>query len=119
MNLQLTELVIKEMERRTPYKMVGTQEEADTILDGTINFADKNIVVENPFNMPRQLQAQMNVSVSWTHNPPTAEELDKGPTTIAENVNFVPEIGETSLTAFYRVNQALAKQIVDMMEKPW
>ena len=118
-NLQLTELVIKEMERRTPYKMVGTQEEADTILDGTINFADKNIVVENPFNMPRQLQAQMNVSVSWTHNPPTAEELDKGPTTIAENVNFVPEIGETSLTAFYRVNQALAKQIVDMMEKPW
>lgn len=118
-NFQLTELVIKEIERRSPYKVVGTQEDADTILDGTINFADKNLIVENPFNMPRQLTAQMNVSVSWTHNPPTAEEIDRGPTTIAETINFVPEIGETSLTAFYRVNQALAKQIVDMMEQPW
>lgn len=118
-NLQLTELVIKEIERRSHFKVVGTQDEADTILDGTINFADKNLVVENPFNMPRQLTATMNCSVNWTHNPPTAEELDRGPTVIAETINFVPEIGESSLTAFYRVNQALAKQIVDMMENPW
>lgn len=118
-NTQLTSLVIDEINRRTPFRVVGTQEEADTILDGTVNFADKNIIVENPFNLPRQLMATMNVSVNWTHNPPTAEELDRGPTTIAENFNFVPEIGETSMTAFYRVNQALAKQIVDMMEQPW
>ena len=118
-NLQLTELVIKEIERRTPFKVVGTADEADTILDGTVNFADKNIVVENPFNFPRQLTAQINASVNWTHNPPTKEELDRGFATIAETVNFVPEIGESSMTAFYRTNQALAKQIVDMMEKPW
>ncbi len=118
-NLQLTELVIKEIERRTPYKVVGTQDNADTIIDGTVNFADKTLMVENPFNYPRQIQAMMNVSVNWTHNPPTAEELDRGPTTIAENFSFVPEVGETSMTAFYRTNQALAKQIVDMMEKAW
>ena len=118
-NTQLTELVIKEIESRTPYKVVGTRADADTILDGTINFADKNILVENPFNLPRQLLATLNTSVSWTHNPPTMDELDRGPTVIAENFNFVPETGETSMTAFYRVNQALAKQIVDMMEKPW
>ncbi|GAC1463735.1 MAG: hypothetical protein NVSMB9_01540 [Isosphaeraceae bacterium] len=118
-NLQLTELVIKEIERRAGYKVVGTQEEADTILDGTINFADKNIMVENPFNLPRQLTAQINASVRWTHNPPTLEDFERGPTVIAETVNFVPEVGETSMGAFYRTNQALAKQIVDMMEKPW
>jgi len=118
-NFQLTELVIKEIERRTPFKVVGTQEGADTILDGTINFADKNIFIENPFNFPRQLSATVNASVNWTHNPPTQEQLDRGPTVIAENINFVPEIGETSMTAFYRTNQALAKQIVDMMEQPW
>ena len=51
---------------------------------------------------------------------PTAEELAPGHATIvAESVNFVPEIGETSETAFYRACQALAKQIVDMMESPW
>jgi hypothetical protein len=118
-NLQLTELVIKEIERRTPWKVVGTQDGADMILNGTVNYATKNIVVENPFNMPRQLSAQINVSVAFVHNPPTPEEIEKGMTQVTENINFVPEIGETSETAFYRTNQALAKQIVDMMENPW
>jgi hypothetical protein len=118
-NLELTELVIKEIERRTPYKVVGTQEEADSIIDGTVNFADKNIMVESPFNLPRQLTATINCAVNWTHNPPTFEELDRGPTTLSETFNFVPEIGETSRTAFYRTEQALAKQIVDMMEQAW
>jgi Lipopolysaccharide-assembly len=117
--LQLTELVIKEIERRSAYKVVGTQEGADTILDGTINFADKNIVVENPFNMPRQLTAMLNCAVSWTHNPPTNDDLNRGSTQINETFNFIPEIGESSQTAFYKANQALAEQIVDMMEKAW
>jgi hypothetical protein len=118
-NLQLTDLVTHEIERRTPYKVVGTADGADAILDGTINFADKNIMVENPFNLPRQLNATINCSVNWTHNPPTQEELARGPTIIAESINFVPEIGETSVTAFYRTNQSIAKQIVDMMEQAW
>ena len=118
-HIQLTDLVIREIDKRAPYKPVGSQQGADTILDGTVNFADKNLVVENPFNMPRQLVAMLNASVNWTRNPPTQEDLDRGPTIISENINFIPEIGETSLTAFYRTNQALAKQIVDMMEKAW
>lgn len=118
-NLQLTQLVINEIHNRTTYRVVGNIDEADTILDGTVNFADKNIMVESPFNLPRQLSATLNVSVNWTHNPPTSEELDRGSTTISEMVNFVPEIGETSETAFYRTCELLARQIVDMMEKPW
>lgn len=118
-NFQLTELVQKEISHRTPYKVVGRIEDADTILEGTINFADKNLVVESPFNLPRQLNATINVSVRWTHNPPTEEEKKRPPTVVADTINFVPEIGETSMTAFYRVNQNLATQIVDMMEQPW
>jgi hypothetical protein len=118
-NLNLTELIQKEIMHRTPYKVVGTPEEADTILEGTINYADKNIVVENPFNLPRELNGTINVSVKWTHNPPTDAEKNQIPTIIAETVNFVPEVGETSLTAFYRINQNIAAQIVDMMEQPW
>jgi len=119
LNLNLTEMVQKEIFQRSPYKVVGRPEDADTILEGTINFADKNIVVENPFNLPRELNATVNVTVKWTHNPPTEVEKNRPPTVVAETVNFVPEVGETSLTAFYRVNQKLAAQIVDMMEQPW
>jgi len=118
-NLIMTELVIKEIQQRTPYKVVGSLAEAETVLDGTINFADKNLWVENPFNLPRELTAQLNASVNWTHNPPTADELDRGPTVIGEALNFVPEIGETSQTAFYKTCYLLAKQVVGMMERPW
>jgi hypothetical protein len=118
-NFQLTELVQKEIEKRTPFKVVGTPEGADMILDGEINFADKNIIVENPFNLPRQLTAILFVNVKWTHNPPLAKELTALPVTVSATVNFVPEVGETSMTAFLRANQKLAMQIVDMMEEPW
>ena len=119
LNLNLTEMIQKEIKNRTPYKVVGTPENADTILEGTINYGDKNIVVESPFNLPRELNATVAVSVKWVHNPPSDADKARPPTVVAETVNFVPEVGETSLTAFYRTNQMLAAQIVDMMEQPW
>ena len=119
LNLNLCEMVQKEIMQRSPYKVVGRPEGADTILEGTINYTDKNTVVENPFNLPRELNATINVSVKWTHNPPTEAEKNRPPTIVSETVNFVPEVGESALTAFYRVNQRLAAQIVDMMEQPW
>ena len=119
LNLNLTEMIQKEIKNRTPYKVVGTPENADTILEGTINYGDKNIVVESPFNLPRELNATVAVSVKWVHNPPSDADKARPPTVVAETVNFVPEVSETSLTAFYRTNQMLAAQIVDMMEQPW
>ena len=59
---------------------------------------------------PRELNATITVSVNWTHNPPTEVEKTRPPTIVSETVNFVPEVGETSLTAFYRVNQSLARR---------
>ncbi|APW60047.1 LPS assembly lipoprotein LptE [Paludisphaera borealis] len=115
----LTRQVQQEITRRTPYKLVHRIEEADTVLTGTINFVDKNIIVEAPTNLPRQLTRTINVSVNWVHNPPTDLEKKRQPTIVSETLNFVPEVGETSLTATTKVNASLAAQIVDMMEQPW
>lgn len=115
----LTELVQKEIGRRTPYRLVDDIERADTVLTGSINFVDKNILVENPFNLPRQLTRTINASVNWIHNPPTEAEKTREPTIISETMNFVPEVGETAVTATYATCQRLAAQIVDMMEQPW
>ena len=117
-NLQLTELVIKEIERRTPYKVVGTPEDADSTLEGTVNFSDKNVIVENPFNLPRQLTSTVIVMATWTDNKAEKKE-NPNPAVIAETFNFYPEIGETSEAAFYRTCEKLATQIVNMMEEPW
>lgn len=115
----LTRQVQEEIMRRTPYKLVHRLEEADTVLTGTINFVSKNILVEAPTNLPRQLTRSISVSVNWVHNPPTELERKRPPTIVSETRNFVPEAGETALTATIKVNQAIAEQIVDMMEKPW
>jgi hypothetical protein len=116
---QLTEAVEKEIALRTPYKVVGRHEDADSLLTGVITTDAKNLIVEAPTNLPRQLNAALTVSTKWTHNPPTEIEEKQIPTVVAETINFVPEVGETALTAYNHVIQSIAKQIVDMMEQPW
>jgi hypothetical protein len=116
---QLTEAVIKEIHLRSPYRVVASHEEADSLLTGTIYSDAKNLVVEAPTNLPRGLNASIMVQTKWTHNPPTEIESKQIATTISETINFIPEVGETTLSAYNHVIQSIAKQIVDMMEQPW
>jgi hypothetical protein len=116
---QLTEAVEKEISLRTPYRVVGNHEKADSLLSGVITYADKNLVVEAPTNLPRGLNSTISIQANWTHNPPTEIEYRRIPTIVSETINFFPEVGETSVSAFNHVIQSLAKQIVDMMEQPW
>lgn len=116
--LQLTELVQKEIERRTPYKVVGKPDDADTTLSGTINYAEKNVVVENPDNLARQLTATMIVAVTWTDNK-AVEKQNTNPASVAQTFNFYPEIGESVEAAFYRNAEKMAVEIVNMMEQTW
>ncbi|MGO9464058.1 MAG: hypothetical protein ACLQVF_07865 [Isosphaeraceae bacterium] len=116
---QLTEAVCKEISLRTPYRVVGDKSKADSILSGIVSYADKNLVVEAPTNLPRELNGTINVAVNWTRNPPTDIEKLRPPTIVAETINFVPEVGETSLSGFNHVIQSIAKQVVDMMEQAW
>ncbi len=117
-NLMLTEQVIKEIERRTPYKVVGSPEEADTTLEGTITFSDKNVVLESPYNLPRQLTTTMVVMATWTDNK-AEEKKAPNPAVISDTFNFYPEIGESAQAAYERTCEKLATQIVNMMEQPW
>lgn len=120
LNLMLTEAVAKEIEKRTPYKVVGTPDGADSSLTGEVTFADKNLVVENPQNLPRQLSADLVVSVRWTDNrQPSGNPKDVGTVTLRETVTFSPEFGDTSMSAYQKACQKMAEQIASMMEQPW
>jgi Lipopolysaccharide-assembly len=119
MQLMLTEAVTKEINMRTPFRVVGNPEKADSILRGVITVTDKNLVVEAPTNLPREVNAMMSVWINWTHNPETEDEKKRPPTQVTEVNNFVPEVGETTLSAYTQIVQSIAKQIVDMMEQPW
>ncbi len=120
LNLMLTEAVAKEIEKRTPYKVVGTPDGADSTLSGEVIFADKNLIVENPQNLPRQLSADLVVNVRWTDNREnTSDPKDVGSVTMRETVTFSPEFGDTSMMAYQKACQKMAEQIASMMEEPW
>jgi hypothetical protein len=119
LQLMLVEAVTKEISMRTPYRVVGDPEQADSILSGVITVDDKNMIVEAPTNLPRQMATLLTVWVDWKHNPPLESEKSRPPAAITDSFQYVPEIGQTTLTSFEQSTENIAKQIVDMMEKPW
>ena len=61
---RLTEAVIKEIELKTPYKVVATPD-ADSVLTGRSSSETKRVVAENRYDDPRQIEVSMQVQVSW------------------------------------------------------
>ena len=120
LNLKLTEEVVKEIQRRTPYKVVSTREEADTILSGSIMYANKYVSVVNPNNLPRQLMNELTAEVSW-EDVRDGGDPEKPPPTVrlTETVPSFDELGETATLAYDQAIRRMATDIVNMMEEPW
>src|SRR5688572_31475837 len=61
---RLTEAVIKEIELKTPYKVVGTPD-ADSILSARLMGERKLLQFENQNDDPRDLEYALTVQVTW------------------------------------------------------
>jgi len=121
---QLTEAVIKEIERRTPYKVVGDPG-ADTILKGRILSDSKRVLLQTREGDPRENEMGLSIEVRWTDRQgevlraASAIPLPGDSVNILGNSELVPETGESVATAQMQVIQRLARQIVNLMEAPW
>lgn len=118
MNLMITERVQKEIARRTPYRIVNSEEAADAILEGYVTYVDKSVSVENPNNLPRHLNSLVTMEVRF-YRKGDEEGKKASPVVVSETAPFYPELGETSMLGFQKSIDKLAMQIVGMMEKPW
>jgi hypothetical protein len=121
---RLTEAVIKEIEAKTPYKVVGTPN-ADSVLAGRIVGEGKRVVVENRFDEPRKEEVDLHVQVRWVdHRGSVIRQMDAIPlppefSMVGATAVVVPEVGQSIATAHQQAIQRLAEQIVGMMETPW
>jgi hypothetical protein len=121
---RLTEAVAKEIELKTPFKVVGDPN-ADSVLTGRIVDERKSILVPDLTGDARELQVGMKVEVSWCDRKgrmlrdvktiPLPEEM----TTVEGTANVVPEVGQSIATAQQEAICRMAQQIVGLMEKPW
>jgi hypothetical protein len=145
---ELTEAVVKEIEKKTPWKVV--QGEADAELHGTIVGLPKRVILPNQLNEVRQADLTLSVEVAWFDlrtgqpvpprrgpqiqappPPPLANATDPlaplpppgpapfAPMLVQRSATFIPELGESYATARQKVVFDLAEQIVSMMEIPW
>lgn len=121
---RLTEAVVKEIEKSTPYKVVD-EAHADTTLLGAIVQETKTVLVPDLSGDAREVQTSISVQVSWVDNKNVKIRDDKCvplPEEIADvsgTSNLVPEMGQTVATAQQEAICRIAKQIVGLMEKPW
>jgi len=124
MGERLTEAVVKEIETKTPYKVV-TDPNADSVLSGTIFGEGKHVLVSCLSGDAREVQVAMKVKVNWVDKkgqnlreeqsiPLAAELVD-----ITGTGNVAPEVGQSIDTAQQQALCRMAEQIVGLMEKPW
>jgi hypothetical protein len=107
----LTEAVIKEIEWRTPYKVVNSPL-ADSILTGRILWDSKRVVSEDANDQPRNLIFSQSVHITWIDN--RGQILMQN--AIKLGSNFVPEGGQSITSAEQSVIRHTAAQIVSQME---
>jgi hypothetical protein len=65
LEFDLTKAIVREIELKTPFKVVGANCDADTELTGTIMSYNKNILNRNQLNEVREAETTLGVEVVW------------------------------------------------------
>lgn len=122
---RLTEAVVKEIESKTPFKVVSDRDQADSILSGRLVSERKVVLAENRNDEPRDIGTDLVVEVSWVDRQGFA--MGTGSTfslaqqgfSVSQAADYVPEAGQSVSTSHQEAIQRIAKQIVSQMEAPW
>jgi Lipopolysaccharide-assembly len=121
---RLTEAVVKEIELKTPYKVVNSPS-ADSILSARLINDTRKVLVENAFDDQRVSETEIRAEVTWLNRrrlpmgPPQSLAIPPELVLMSETSNVIPEAGFSVATSQQQAIERLAQQIVATMEAPW
>ena len=120
---RLTEAVCKEIEKRTPFKVVGDPN-ADSVLTARIVADTKRMVVESPTDQSRFVEMNYQTLVTWADRGGTVIASGEVPlpaatVDVGQASALVPEFGRSVASTQQEAIVKLAQQIVGLMEEPW
>jgi hypothetical protein len=121
---RLTEAVIKEIELKTPYKVVSTPN-ADSILTARLQQDTRKRIIQNAFADPRVSETELRAEVNWLNRrrlpivPAQTIPIPAELVAFSQSSNLIPEAGQSVATSQQQAIQRLAQQIVGTMEAPW
>ena len=121
---RLTEAVCKEIEKRTPFKVVGSEAAADSVLTGRIVADTKRMVVESPTDQSRMVEMNYQTLVTWADRGGTViasgdVPLPAATVDVGQAAMLVPEFGRSVASTQQEAIVKMAQQIVGLMEEPW
>ncbi len=133
---RLTEAVVKEIELKTPYKVIASPN-ADSVLDIHLLRDTRRTLAEDAFDNPRLFENQLQAEVAWQNRrqlplmpvqtlalpgalvdpalPPGAGGL----VGVSQTTPLISEAGQTIASQQQLAIVRLAEQIVGTMETPW
>src|SRR5688572_14469775 len=121
---RLTEAVVKEIELKTPYKVVNTPD-ADSILSARLITDTRRTLIENAFDDPRVSETELVAEVTWLNRrrqpiaPVQALPMPPELVIMQQTSTLIPEAGQSVATSQQQAIERLAQQIVSAMETPW
>jgi hypothetical protein len=124
LGVRLSEALVREIERRTPYKVTGDPNADSTLTCRVIN-ESKRVLTETATDDPRAIDAAVSVRATWTGR--RGELLMQNSVipqgdlaiTFGQDARFVPEAGQSIDSATQQAIEDLAQRIVSQMESRW
>jgi len=114
---ELTGALTRQIELHTPYKVVSDRSQADTILSGRINAAEKVLTQEPGLDRPLENQVILFVQVIWKDMRSGDLLIDNQQFSVSGDYAALLSAGPES--AIRQATNELALRIVERMEKPW
>lgn len=122
---RLTEAVVKEIELKTPFKVVASPG-ADSVLEVRLLSERRHVQGEDEFDNPRVFHGVLFAQVAWVNRrrlplaPTRLVELPPGLAVgVSQTTPLIPESGQTVVSQQQQGIARLAEQIVGVMEEPW
>ncbi len=123
---RLTEAVVKQIEAKTPYKVVNDAK-ADSVLTGRIVSETKRVLIPSLTGDAPESPRGLGVEVRWLdrkgrmlRDPEYVAIPDEiAQVSVTGTGDVVPEVGQSIATAQQQAIVRTAEQIVGLMEKPW
>jgi len=115
----LTDATIKEIESRTPYRVLGEQY-ADTLLTGTIRSVDlRTISQSRTTGLDNEVMITVVIDFEWLNLQSGGRIV--GRSNFSSSALFVPSqpSSEPITMGKFAVVQQLSKDIVDQMQSSW
>jgi len=113
---RLTEALAKNIEYRTPYKVVS-QDRADTVITGEIVDITENVLTRRfGTNIPRESQLTIVVDFTWKDRSGKVLVQRRG---FNRSSTEIPQLGERVTDAEQLAVERLAAAIVDQMQSEW